>query len=133
MLATAAAGGRWGAPADILRALIPAGYAGRDRWKGGYSRMLASPPPTIRMGSSGLLVAYCQNLLNARLTVQPCLWVDGMFGPITQARVRQYQMMNRLQADGVVGPDTWNALEAGPPPIQKRPAPGIVVPATAGM
>jgi peptidoglycan hydrolase-like protein with peptidoglycan-binding domain len=56
-----------------------------------------------------------------------------MFGPITQARVRQYQMMNRLQADGVVGPDTWNALEAGPPPIQKRPAPGIVVPATAGM
>ncbi len=92
--------------------------------------------PTIRNGSTGLSVAYCQNLLNARLTTQPCLWVDGMFGMKTEARVRQYQMMKRLQVDGVVGGDTWASLEAGPPAIMKRPSgagANIQVPATAGF
>jgi len=36
-------------------------------------------PPTIRIGSNGLHVAYCQNLLNRRLSGKPC-WVDGTFG-----------------------------------------------------
>jgi len=74
---------------------------------------------TIRQGSAGPRVAYCQNLLNARLTAQPCLWVDGNFGPKTDNRVRQYQALNRLPVDGIVGPQTWAALEAGPPPIKK--------------
>lgn len=90
-------------------------------------------PSTVKRGSQGLNVAYCQNLLNARMGMPPCLWVDGIFGPKTEARVRQYQMSKRLQVDGVVGPATWLSLEAGPPPIQKRPAPAVVVPATAGF
>ena len=89
--------------------------------------------PVIKNGSTGLAVAYCQNLLNARLTTQPVLWVDGIFGMKTEARVRQYQMMRRLQVDGVVGNETWTSLEAGPPKIMKRPAAAIVVPATAGF
>ncbi len=89
---------------------------------------------TLRSGSTGLQVAYCQNLLNARLTAQPCLWVDGMFGPKTDARVRQFQSMKGLKPDGVVGPQTWAALEAGPPPISKRPVgQPVVVPATGGF
>jgi peptidoglycan hydrolase-like protein with peptidoglycan-binding domain len=87
---------------------------------------------TIRNGSVGLHVAYCQNLLNARLAVQPVLWFDGMCGPKTDGRVRQYQAMHFLQVDGVAGPQTWQALEAGPPQIKKRPAGAIQVPATAG-
>jgi peptidoglycan hydrolase-like protein with peptidoglycan-binding domain len=79
-------------------------------------------PPTIRLGSGGLWVAYCQNLLNARLPQTPVLWVDGIFGPKTDARVRQYQAMRGLTVDGIVGPETWGSLEAGPPPIKKRPA-----------
>lgn len=89
--------------------------------------------PTIKQGSTGLHVAYCQNLLNARISGQQCLWVDGIFGNKTDSRVRQFQMMKCPPADGVVGPLTWAALEAGPPPIKKRPAAAIQVPATAGF
>ncbi|MBE0656681.1 MAG: peptidoglycan-binding protein [Bryobacteraceae bacterium] len=89
--------------------------------------------PPIKNGSTGLAVAYCQNLLNARLPTQPVLWVDGIFGMKTESRVRQYQMLKRLQVDGVVGYETWTSLEAGPPKIMKRPSPAIQVPATAGF
>jgi peptidoglycan hydrolase-like protein with peptidoglycan-binding domain len=88
---------------------------------------------TIRKGSTGPSVAYCQNLLNARGVPHPVLWVDGMFGPKTDQAVRHFQMMKHLEVDGVVGPMTWGALEGGPPPIQKRPAAQIQVPATAGF
>jgi peptidoglycan hydrolase-like protein with peptidoglycan-binding domain len=78
--------------------------------------------PYIKSGSRGLYVSYCQNLLNARLHGHGCLWVDGIFGPKTDAAVRLYQGMKRLKVDGTVGPLTWASLEAGPPPIKKRPA-----------
>lgn len=96
--------------------------------------------PTIKKGSHGASVAYCQNLLNVRLPGQAPLWVDGIFGIKTDAGVRRYQTMKRLVADGVVGPLTWAALEAGPPPIKKRPAAAsrtaetpVVVPAAGGI
>ncbi len=78
-------------------------------------------PPTIRLGSQGMSVAYCQNLLNARIAQNPVLWVDGIFGPKTDQRVRYFQAMKQLTPDGIVGPLTWAALEAGPPPIHRRP------------
>jgi peptidoglycan hydrolase-like protein with peptidoglycan-binding domain len=88
---------------------------------------------TLRKGSTGLQVAYLQNLLNARMPA-PALWVDGMFGQDTDARVRQYQGRRGLVVDGVVGPQTWGALEAGPPPISRRPVgQPVVVPATGGF
>lgn len=77
--------------------------------------------PTIKLHSTGLSVAYCQNLLNARIPGM-VLWVDGIFGLKTHAAVRRFQMMRQLGVDGVVGPMTWGALEAGPPPIKKRPS-----------
>ena len=85
-------------------------------------------PPTLRRGSQGLYAAYCQNLLNARIIGMPALWVDGIFGIDTDTRVRRFQMMRQLVADGVVGPLTWSALEAGPPPIRRRPVGGAQVP-----
>ncbi|MEO8279159.1 MAG: peptidoglycan-binding domain-containing protein [Ideonella sp.] len=91
--------------------------------------------PTIRKGSQGLHSAYCQNLLNARMFGMTSLWVDGMFGANTDARVRRFQGSNGLVADGVVGPLTWAALEAGPPAINRRPnlTPEVQVPVTGGI
>ncbi len=90
--------------------------------------------PVIRRGSQGPYVGYCQNLLKARLQGQPALWVDGIIGPKTDASVRRFQAMKRLAVDGVVGSMTWGALEAGPPPIKKRPSVAPPpVPATGGV
>ena len=40
------------------------------------------------------------------------LLVDGHFGTLTQSRVTEFQKLNRLGADGVVGTQTWQCLRA---------------------
>ncbi|QQS15001.1 MAG: peptidoglycan-binding protein [Rhodospirillales bacterium] len=86
---------------------------------GGLSKPQTNPSggqsTTIRMGSSGPRVAYCQNILNVRMGPPP-LWVDGVFGAKTDARVKQFQASRGLAVDGIVGPMTWAALHVGPTP-----------------
>jgi peptidoglycan hydrolase-like protein with peptidoglycan-binding domain len=41
--------------------------------------------------------------------------VDGIFGNGTEASVQQFQADHNLTADGIVGQQTWAALEAAPP------------------
>lgn len=37
--------------------------------------------------------------------------IDGIFGPKTEQAVRRFQMNNNLLVDGIVGPQTFAALE----------------------
>lgn len=36
--------------------------------------------------------------------------VDGIFGPMTQEAVKEFQRSNNLTVDGIVGPKTWEKL-----------------------
>ncbi|MGW2183449.1 L,D-transpeptidase family protein [Streptomyces sp. NPDC001732] len=63
--------------------------------------------PTLRTGAQGSTVTALQQLLTAR---GHSLTADGSFGNLTAAAVQAFQTEQHLQADGVVGPNTWNAL-----------------------
>lgn len=67
---------------------------------------------TIRKGSRGDTVAALQRKLN--------LIADGIFGPITDEAVRDFQKSHGLAADGIVGPKTWAALGVGSLPNTRR-------------
>ena len=58
---------------------------------------------------------------------------DGIFGPLTSRGVRGFQASSGLTVDGIVGANTWAAIDAGKagrPPEPSGAAP--VVPAQAG-
>jgi len=78
--------------------------------------------PTLRRGDFGPDVVDLQNMLPDFSGE-----VDGDFGSITENEVIDYQMSRALDADGIVGQQTWTALyndapavqppEGAPPPI----------------
>lgn len=71
------------------------------------------PGALIRVGSRGADVERIQRCLNRVRAQFPSirqLNVDGIFGPLTEASVREFQRIAGLNPDGIVGPLTWNAL-----------------------
>jgi peptidoglycan hydrolase-like protein with peptidoglycan-binding domain len=82
--------------------------------------------PTIAPGATGDVVRRAQRGL--RRTPDPALAVDGIFGPLTEAAVVEFQQGAGLTADGIVGPLTWNALpDGGPMPTLQDGSTGDVV------
>jgi len=57
---------------------------------------------TVQRGSTGDAVQAVQLMLKVK--------TDGDFGPSTQAAVRSFQSSHGLSVDGIVGPNTWNAM-----------------------
>jgi peptidoglycan hydrolase-like protein with peptidoglycan-binding domain len=74
--------------------------------------------PLLSQGSSGPLVAQLQRDLNAALRPSPNLNPDGIFGPLTNSALRNFQTSRRINADCIVGPVTRCVLRGGwrPPP-----------------
>lgn len=59
--------------------------------------------PVVKKGSKGPHVSTVQRLLKQR--------VDADFGVQTEAAVKGFQVGRALQADGIVGPLTWDELD----------------------
>lgn len=57
---------------------------------------------TLKRGSKGNDVKTLQSKLN--------LIADGIFGPLTEEAVMEFQESNGLTVDGIVGPKTWAKL-----------------------
>lgn len=73
-------------------------------------------PRMLSFGSTGPEVSQLQVKLNQKMPdAMPPLDVDGIFGPKTLGRVKEFQAANGLVVDGIVGPQTWAALGAGVP------------------
>ena len=64
---------------------------------------------TLKKGNAGEIVVTLQNLLVEKGYIDRD-YVDGDFGPGTDAVVKQFQTDNSLTADGIVGPATWQVL-----------------------
>ena len=70
-----------------------------------------TPWPVLRRGSTGPDVTTLQYLL--RCAGYGTLAADGVFGPATEATVRQFQHQAKLTEDGIVGGQTWTKLTDG--------------------
>ena len=57
---------------------------------------------TLKRGSRGAEEKTLQSKLN--------LMADGIFGPLTEEAVKEFQKSKGLKADGIVGAQTWAAL-----------------------
>lgn len=79
---------------------VPAGlYEGDESMK-----------PTLRKGSKGNYVVELQNSLILRGYSLPKYGADGSFGNETLNAVKAFQGDHGIAVDGVVGPETWDAL-----------------------
>jgi peptidoglycan hydrolase-like protein with peptidoglycan-binding domain len=64
----------------------------------------------LQQGSSGNQVRTLQRLLKSLGYSVGSAGVDGSFGPATNKAVLAFQKARKLEQDGIVGPNTWNAL-----------------------
>jgi N-acetylmuramoyl-L-alanine amidase len=64
--------------------------------------------PVLRRGMRGNAVAGLQKRLQAIGVFNG--GIDGVFGEQTETAVKEAQQKNQLEADGIVGPSTWEAI-----------------------
>lgn len=67
--------------------------------------------PTIGVGDSGSYVKEAQSMLKKLGYNIGSYGADGVFGNSTKGAVLNFQKKSRLDADGIVGPNTWAELD----------------------
>ena len=80
------------------------------RWVHFDERQVAAGYPLVRQGSRGVYVCILQDGLTTLGYNTGGL--DGVFGARTREAVLAYQRSKGLDADGLVGRNTWNQLMA---------------------
>ena len=78
-----------------------------DTLESGSTPVTPQNKPTLKMGSTGSYVEVLQKQLSTKGFT---LRIDGEFGPLTDAYVRQFQKISGIDDDGIVGPITWAKL-----------------------
>lgn len=91
------------------RGIAADGVVGPQTWgKLSQVNTTGGSGPTLQLGARGTAVKQLQSRLN-QLGFNAGA-ADGAFGPKTLAAVKAFQRSRGLEADGVVGPKTWNKL-----------------------
>ena len=85
--------------------LVVDGVVGPITWSHIHPYREASP--TLQAGSLGPVVAKLQGVLKIGFGYAGA--IDGVFGPVTEAVVRQYQTDSALPVTGVMDEQTWMA------------------------
>ncbi|MFO1103318.1 MAG: peptidoglycan-binding protein [Methylocystis sp.] len=81
------------------------GIVGPITWSHVHPYREASP--TLQAGSTGPVVAKLQGVLKTGFGYSGA--IDGIFGPVTEAVVRQYQTNSGLPVTGIMDERTWLA------------------------
>ena len=90
-----------------------------------YPAPVTTTVSLLRSGSTGNEVKLLQTTLNSKGYK---LAVDGIFGKLTLAAVKNYQSKNSLSVDGLVGPATLGKLNTKPAAPKPTTPPVVVVP-----
>ena len=85
--------------------LVVDGVVGPSTWS--HVHPYREGAPTRRAGSFGPMVAMLQGVLKTGFGYAGA--IDGIFGPVTEAVVRQYQTDSGLPVTGVMDERTWMA------------------------
>ncbi|MEH7503300.1 N-acetylmuramoyl-L-alanine amidase [Neobacillus drentensis] len=75
---------------------------GKDDKKDEPKKSYPYPGKLIREGARGSNAALVQNKVGAKS--------DGIFGPKTKIKVKEWQTVHGLVPDGIVGPKTWKKM-----------------------
>lgn len=90
---------------QLSNGLVVDGIVGPITWSHVHPYREASPE--LRAGSLGPVVAMLQGVLKAGFGYSGA--IDGIFGPVTEAVVRQYQTDSGLPVTGIMDERTWMA------------------------
>ncbi|MDQ0858863.1 peptidoglycan-binding protein [Bacillus sp. V2I10] len=92
---------------QMRRHLKADGVVGPSTWTALYHTEFPYPGYVVKIGDRGINVTKIQARLN---DAGGSIKVDGIFGPNTQQKVKEFQKKFGLKVDGIVGPETWDIL-----------------------